>query len=209
MSKRLVVIGAGGHGKVVADAAVAVGDWSDIVFLDDRFPVLDSVHVWKVIGKVTDYPALADARTEFVVAIGQCQARLQLSSLLEQSGAVLASVIHPTAVVSPYASVGRGSVVFAKAVINIGAVVGNAVIVNTGAIIEHDCLLADGVHVCPGVALAGAVRVGSKSWIGIGSACKQGIGIGEQAMIGAGAVVVTDIPSGSTAVGVPARIISY
>lgn len=203
MTKRLLILGAGGHGKVVADAAEQSGAWQEIVFLDDRHPELSHHNGWRVIGKLAQWPEFLDH--DMIVAIGHCETRLALSRAIVAGGGVLASVIHPAAIISPYTVIGAGSVVMAKAVLNPGVAVGMATIINTGAVIEHDCHFEDGVHACPGVLLAGGVSVGECTWLGIGSVFKQGIRIDERVMIGAGAVVVANIEAATTAVGFPAR----
>lgn len=198
-----MILGAGGHGKVVADAAERTGLWHQIAFLDDRYPEKKLNAVWQVYGKIEDWRNFSD--WEFVVAIGHCETRLSISRKLITAGFKLATVIHPSAIVSPYVDIGDGSVVLATAVLNPGVSVGVATIINTGAVIEHDCHLDDGVHACPGVLLAGNVSVGECTWLGIGSVYKQGVRIDENVMVGAGAVVVADIGAETTAIGFPAR----
>jgi sugar O-acyltransferase (sialic acid O-acetyltransferase NeuD family) len=203
----LIIVGAGGHGRVVADAAESSGQWDSIGFLDARFPQLRKVDGWPVVGRShqTGEPELRDD-DEFVVGIGNCRTRTHLLDELTASGRRIATVIHRSATVSKYAEVGEGCVIFAGACVNIGARLARGVIVNTAASIDHDCQVAEGVHVCPGARLAGDVTVGRLSWFGIGACARQGVVIGEEVVIGAGAAVVTDIAAGSLAVGVPARV---
>lgn len=204
--KRLAVLGASGHGKIIADAAQLQG-WAEVVFFDDAWPKLQLNSHWQVVG---DTAALLLSVSEFdgvIVAIGNNQIRLAKTEQLEAVGAALTTVVHPSATVSSYAKVGAGSFIGAGAVVQVDAVIGKAVIVNTQAIIEHDCVLADAVHVSPNAALAGGVTVGECSWVGAGSVVKQLIAIAEDVVVGAGAVVVKDVPAGVTVVGSPARVL--
>lgn len=201
---RLAIFGASGHGKVVADVAMAAG-WQDVVFFDDAWPACQQNGHWKVIG---DFPALLASASTFggaVVAIGNNSVRWDKHGHLKSAGAELVTLVHPRASVSPFGEIGRGSVVMAGAVINVDAQVGEAAIVNTGATIDHDCRLGDAVHISPGAHLAGGVVVGDLSWLGIGSSVRQGVRIGERVIVGAGAAVIHDIADGLTVVGVPAR----
>jgi sugar O-acyltransferase (sialic acid O-acetyltransferase NeuD family) len=198
--KRLLIVGAGGHGRVVADAARAMALWDEIAFVDDTRPVGTRVAAWPVLGGLPDVLA-GHLVGECVVAIGANRVRLKL----EAAGLSLATVIHPSAVLAPEVQLGAGSMVLARAVINIDARIGAACIINTAAVIEHDCVLADAVHVSPQAALAGTVHVGEASWLGIGSVVRQGVVIGADVVVGAGAAVVKNIPDAFTVVGVPAR----
>jgi sugar O-acyltransferase (sialic acid O-acetyltransferase NeuD family) len=200
----LLVIGAGGHGRVVADAALSMGIWQSVCFADDRTDVREVLGL-PIVGAPGELERLAGSYRAAVVAIGNVRSRMDLLSRCEAIGFELPPVVHRSAVVSRFASLGAGAVVFAQAAVNPGAIVGRGCIVNTGATVDHDCELAEGVHICPGVQLAGSVKVGPRSWIGIGAAVKQGVNIGADVTIGAGAAVVSDIESGVTAVGVPAR----
>ncbi len=202
---RLIILGAGGHGRVVADAAEEAAGWDAHQFLDDRSPGLSSSGAWQVIGRIRDLELHLDEQAQYVVAIGHAGTRIRLVDVLETHAMTIASVIHPRAAISRYAVIGRGAVVFAGACVNVGAKLGRAVIVNTGATVDHDCELGDAVHVCPGAHLAGDVKVGEGTWIGIGASVRQGIAIGAHVMVAAGAAVVSDIPPGTTVLGVPAR----
>lgn len=207
--KVLAIIGAGGHGCVVADAARCAGDWSRIEFIDERWPCLlehagcpvagDLEHLRRTI-------ASAGPRVvELVVAIGDNPTRLALTREFAGVGITLATVVHPSAVVSASATIGGGSVVLARAVVNPGSVIGTACIVNTGALVDHDARIADGVHVSPGAALAGNVTIGEGAWVGIGSCVIQGVKIGNRAMVGAGSVVIRDVAPATVVAGCPAR----
>ncbi|RMX03413.1 acetyltransferase [Legionella jordanis] len=203
--KSLAIIGAGGHGKVVADAALCAG-WSNIVFFDDAWPDVSKVGVWEVIGRSESFYLNSAHFDAVVVAIGNNEKRLSICQHLLRNNIPLATVIHPRATISRFANIGMGTVIFAGAVINPDAKVGLACIINTGATIDHDCNLGDGVHISPGAHLAGNVRIADLSWIGIGSAIRQQIEIGCAATVGAGSVVVKNVPDYSTVMGVPAEI---
>jgi sugar O-acyltransferase (sialic acid O-acetyltransferase NeuD family) len=202
---RLVILGAGGHGKVVADAAACQGCWSDIVFLDDRWPNVIKSGAWSIIGSIADHVSHISNKDSVVVAIGSSSVRLALLEQLVQINVKIATVVHPSAVVSQYAQIGAGSVIFANAVVNIDAVLGLGCIVNTGAVIEHDVVFGDGVHVCPNASVAGGVTIGNGTWVGIGSCVRQGVSIGSDVVIGAGAAVVSNILDKLTVIGIPAK----
>ena len=202
---KLLVAGAGGHGRVVADAALATGDYSSVSFLDDQVSVRATIEGWPIVGALSQLEALSSAFDAFVAGIGDPALRIRLLGRARSAGLRCVTVVHPAATVSTFSSIGAGTVVFAGACINVGVRTGEACIINTGATVDHDCELADGVHVCPGVHLAGNVVIGARTWIGIGAVAKQGIRIGANATIGAGAVVIRDVPDNATVVGNPAR----
>lgn len=202
--KRLALLGASGHGKVVADTAECSG-WQTVEFFDDAWPQLQNNGHWKVVG---DSGALISRITEFdgvVVAIGNNAIRTTKMAELQSAGALLVTLIHPSAIVSNYASIGCGVVIFANVVVNADANVGFGSILNTGCSVDHDCVLGCAVHVSPGAHLAGGVIVGDESWIGIGASVRQLITIGKRVVIGAGAAVVDDIADGLVVAGVPAK----
>ncbi|WP_409290040.1 acetyltransferase [Pseudomonas sp. KCJK8927] len=201
--KVLAILGASGHGKVLADTAEECG-WDKIVFFDDAWPSLQSNGHWPVDG---DSQCLMQRLSEFsgvLVAIGNNTVRQTRLTELAASGASLVSLVHPRATVSRYAHLGLGSVVFAGAVVNAGVRAEDGVIINTASSVDHDCYLGRAVHISPGANLAGGVRVGHRSWIGIGAAVRQLVKIGNDVVVGACAAVVSDLPDGITVVGVPA-----
>jgi sugar O-acyltransferase (sialic acid O-acetyltransferase NeuD family) len=203
----LIIIGAGGHGRVIADAAEASECWEDIAFLDDLYPKLVISGSWPVIGKVKDALNIRGKFSDAAVGIGDNVKRAKLLTNLQQLGFNLPVVVHPTAAISPHTNIGKGTVVFAQTVVNIGASLGVGCIVNTGAKIDHDCVLEAAVHISPGVSLAGGVSIGACSWIGVGTSVKQLIVIGRNVTVGIGSAVVKNLPDGVTAVGVPAHIV--
>jgi sugar O-acyltransferase (sialic acid O-acetyltransferase NeuD family) len=200
----LLIIGAGGHGRVLADTAVASARWEQIAFVDDRVEA-DRILNLPRAGTSADLEMLARTYQAAAVGIGDARVRLDLLARCAQLGFELPVIVHPSAAVSSFASLGSGTVVFAQAAINAGAALDRGCIVNTGATVDHDCRLDEGVHVCPGAHLAGHVTVGARSWLGIGSCVKHGISIGNDVTVGAGAAVVANVAAGLTVVGVPAR----
>lgn len=205
--KRLAILGASGHGKVIADAAQCSQNWDEIIFFDDQKCAGFINGHWPVVGGADALLADLDSYDGVIVGIGKNDIRLENSRLLQEQGANLVSIIHPTAIVSSHCEIGAGTLVCAGAILNVDSVIGLANIINTSASIDHDCLLSDGVHISPGANLSGAVAVGECSWVGIGSAVRQLIEIGSHSIVGAGSVVVSDVPSNVTVVGNPARII--
>ena len=206
--KRLAIYGASGHGKVVADCAVASG-WGEVEFFDDKWPDLEVSGRWRVTGNLETLIQKMSSCDGVIVAIGDNKIRMEKIAYLESVNMPLVSLIHPSAVISQYAEIGVGAVIFAGAVINVDTRIGKGVIINTGATIDHDCDVDEGSHVSPGANLAGGVLVGKSCWIGIGASVKQGIEIADGVTVGAGAAVVSDINTPDiTVVGVPAAPMS-
>jgi sugar O-acyltransferase (sialic acid O-acetyltransferase NeuD family) len=201
----LCILGASGHGKVVADAAEMSGVWDNILFYDDKWPEKKSNGAWKIEGTVKDFFSTSPKGKKVVVAIGDNLIRLDLSAKLRHLGFELVSIIHPGAIVSKYATVGEGTVIFAGCIVNAFVNIGRDCIINTGSTIDHDCDLADGVHVSPGAHLSGTVKVGTATWIGVGSCVRQNIEIGRNSIVGAGAVVVSPVDDHLIVIGNPAR----
>lgn len=205
MTKSLAVVGCSDHGKVVADAAIERG-WRKIAFYDDAWPGLAQVGRWTVEGGTAELKEILNRFDSVIVGIEENRPRLAKLAELEAQGAALCIVVHPGAMVSHFADVGLGTVVFAAAVVNVDAQLGRGVIVHTGATVGRDCVLEDGVHIGPGAHLAGGVKVGAGSLVGIGATVRGGVNIGQDALVAAGAVVIRDVPDGVTVMGVPARV---
>lgn len=202
--KSLAILGASGHGKVVAEIAELTG-WDKVVIFDDAFPSVKKIGVWPVKGTTEDMVAEVGKYTAAIVAIGDNQIRLEKSKYLLSRGLKLGTLIHPRSTVSKYAEIGAGAVVMAGAVVNPFVSVGLGSIINTSCSIDHDCILSEGVHVSPGAHVAGGVSVGEMSWLGIGSIVKQGVEIGASVIVAAGAVVINDVPRNSVVKGIPAK----
>lgn len=196
--RKLAIIGASGHGKVVADIARKNG-YSEIVFLDDD----ESIHEcggYPVIGKSSEAGTIdADA----IIGIGNAGVRKQIQESIPDEK--LVTLIHPDAVVAEDVVIGKGTVVMAGAVINPGVRIGKGCIINTCSSVDHDCIVDDFVHVAVGSHLCGTVNVGAGTWIGAGVTVNNNVFICPDCMIGAGAVIVNDIWECGTYVGVPAR----
>ncbi|KGY11312.1 acetyltransferase [Vibrio tubiashii] len=203
MSK-CAILGASGHGKVIAEIAELNG-YDSVFFFDDRWPEVSYVAHWQVIGTTKQLLESCSCFDAVIVAIGHNQTRIKKQFLLSQRGAHFPTFIHPTATVSQYSQVGEGTVVMAGAVINPFSTIGPSCIINTSATIDHDCVLDEGVHISPGANMAGGVQVGVGSWVGIGASVKQLIKIGNHAVIAAGAVVVQDVLDEQVVAGVPAQ----
>lgn len=206
MSKgtRLIVIGAGGHGCVVAESAESMGCWGEIVFLDDvrQEPSLPSERA--VLGRCSDLKELLRPEDAVVIAVGDNIMRVSIGDQLRADGVKVASVISTSASVSPTARVGSGAVVMAGAIMNAGCVLGLDCILNTGATIDHGVQLGQGVHISPGVHVGGDVKIGDHSWIGIGASITHGRTIGADVSVGAGAIVIDDLLESGTYIGIPA-----
>ena len=204
MKPKLLIIGAGGHGMVVADAAQEQGLWSEIAFLDDVVKGELLASSCKVVGVTSDANSLLHQYQNLFVAIGDNKRRLQLIKERMNDGFKIPIIVHPSSVVSAYVAIGSGSFIAANSVVGVGAKLGMGCIINNGATVDHENLLSDGVHVSPGAHLGGGVRVGNCSWIGIGASVREQISIGDDVIVGAGAAVVSNVEDNQQMLGVPA-----
>lgn len=196
--RKLAIIGASGHGRVVADIAVKNG-YHDIVFLDDD----ENIHEcggYPVVGK-SSVAQIIEA--DVIVGIGVASVRKRIQESISEEK--LITLIHPDAVVARDVVIGAGTVVMAGAVINPGARIGKGCIINTCSSVDHDCEVDDYVHIAVGSHLCGTVTVGEGTWIGAGATVSNNVSICPDCMIGAGAVVVNNIQESGTYIGVPAR----
>jgi sugar O-acyltransferase (sialic acid O-acetyltransferase NeuD family) len=200
-SKQLVIIGAGGHGSVIADIARLNG-YEFILFLDDV--CTERADGYPVVGKISDLTRYT-ADADFFIAIGGNATRRRLTDRLTESRARIATLIHPAAVIGEHVAVGAGTVIMAGAVVNPGAVIGDGVILNTCSSVDHDCRVGDFVHIAVGAHLCGTVTVGDGAFICAGSTVINNVSVCEGATVGAGAVVIGNITETGTYVGVPAK----
>ena len=203
MKDKLIIIGASGHGKVVADIAIKMNKWQSITFLDDDESIKTSMGL-EVIGKTADAFTYKD-EADFFVAIGNNAVRERVQVKLIEQGLNVLSLIHPSAVIGTDVEIGIGTAVMAGVVINSSTRIGKGCIINTSASLDHDNVIEDYVHISPGVNIAGTVKVGKGSWIGIGSVVSNNVNICSGCKVGAGAVVVKDITEPGTYVGIPVR----
>lgn len=197
----LLIFGAGGHGRVVADAALASGRWLRVL-ASDRDASRCSGELLTGVALLPSYAATAAAGAVHV-AIGNAAARAREAAALPAG--LLASVVHPRASVSRHAQVAPGCFIAAQAVVGPNAVLGACVIVNHGAVVDHDVTVGDFSHVAPLAALGGGSKLGRRVLVGSGASVLPGVQVGDDIMIGAGAVVAGDLSQPGTYVGVPAR----
>lgn len=202
MKNKLIIIGASGHGKVVADIALKIG-YKEILFLDDN-PKLIECGGYQVIGLSKDYVNYVD-EADFFVGIGNSIIRERIMNMLKNGGANIPGLIHPCAVVGTRVNIGEGTVVMAGSVINSDTEIGRGCIINTCASCDHDNVIGDFSHISVGARLAGTVQVGKHTWIGVGAVVSNNLNIVDNCVIGAGTVVVRNIDVSGTYIGVPAR----
>ncbi|KAB7707394.1 acetyltransferase [Bacillus aerolatus] len=206
--KAIVVIGEGGHSKVVQDIIKAEAEYKLVALLDDKYTISQKSD--KVILAPISYAfklMQEEKEVHFIVAIGNNRVRKQIVERLASKNAHFAVLIHPSAIVSPSALIKDGTVVMPNAVINAAAVIGQHTIINTAAVVEHDNRIGDFSHISPNVTLTGNVTVGTGTHIGAGAVVIPGKTIGPWSVVGAGSVVIGDLPQEITAVGAPARVI--
>ena len=207
MSKPIVILGTGGHARVVADVCRAANR-SIAGFVDSSRSKGEPVGFGTVLGPDSLLADRAFARAhEFLIGIADVNARRRLARRIVDCGGELTTVIHPRAVVGTDVEIGAGTVLVACSVVNTGARIGEGVIINTAATVDHDVIIGDFVHVAPGAHLAGSVRCRDSAFVGLGALVIQGITLGAGCTVGAGAVVVTNVGEGETVVGCPARAI--
>jgi acetyltransferase EpsM len=209
---RIVIVGAGGHARVVSDLIRRAGQYRIAGYLDGMNPGRRGASFadGTILGGLEQLERLAaDGVAWAFVAVGDCDARLELGARLAAAGFRLPALVHPSAVRGGDVQIGDGTVLVAGAIVNPGARIGSHVIINTGASVDHDCLVDDGVHIACGARLAGRVQVGRGAWIGLGALVKEGVHIGAGTIVGAGALVLKDLPDDVVAYGVPAKIVDH
>jgi len=206
--RKIVIIGDSGHAKVITDIVNSNDDMSVFAKLDDKYQEV-FVEDDLLKGPVSHLDELieSDSKIQVVIGIGSNTVRKKIVSNLRISSEMYVSVIHSSAIVSPSAELGIGTVVMPGAIINADAKIGDHVIVNSASVVEHDCVVGDFVHMSPLAVLTGGVRIGEGTHIGAGASVIPLKKIGAWSTIGAGAVVVSDIEDRVTVVGSPARVI--
>lgn len=212
MIKKCVVIGAGGHARVLIDCIEHLPDIEIVGLLTPELSLRGTyIYSIPVLGDDVLLPSLFEMGVGyFVIGLGGTGDNRPRERLYERacsSGLEPLTVIHPSALISGRAVLNAGCQALAGCVINAGAHIGKNVLLNTGVIVEHDCVLGDHVHLATGALLTGAVKVGSFAHIGAGAIVRQGISIGDYAVVGAGAVVVKDVAVGDMVAGVPAKLL--
>lgn len=208
--KSLIILGAGGHGKVVGETALISRSFKNISFLDDKFNKNNSLNFQGIpLIEKLNYIETISCKNSFecaIVAFGDSSLRINWINKLKSYGYEIPSIIHPSAVISPSCLIKEGTVVFAQAAIQSDVIINRGNIINTSSSVDHDSFLDEGVHICPGARIAGNVQIGAKTTIGIGSSINKGIKIGSNVIVGAGAAVVNDINDNLIAKGVPAKV---
>lgn len=201
--ENLIILGAGGHGRVVAEIAKLMSCYKEIVFLDDKRPT--NVLPYRYGGKCDDFRLYLE-NYDFIVAIGNAVIRHRFQNEVEETGGHIATLIHPSAIISPNVEIGRGTVVMAGAIVNTGTRIGKGVILNTASSVDHDCVLDDFCHVSVGAHLCGTVHLGMETWIAAGATVVNNVTICANCLVGAGATVTRDLLTAGTYIGTPATI---
>lgn len=204
--EEIVVIGGGGHAKVIIEILQAAG-WSVKGFCDPSWPAGECFGDVPCLGDDSVLPEVFSKGVRHaIVALGDNNLRSRIAHKVCSQGFILGNAIHPSAQISPSVTLGRGIAIMAGAVINAATVIGDNSVINTGATVDHDCRIGQGTHIAPGSHLAGFVTVGERVLIGVGSVVGRGrpIFIGDGAIVGSGSVVIRDVPSSLTVVGNPA-----
>jgi acetyltransferase EpsM len=204
----VVVIGHGGHSKVISDIIQATKGLEIIGYLDNKYEGIQFINTL-FCGPIEAARQMKEEYKDlkFVMAIGNNKTRKAVVEMLDLSRRHFITITHPTASISPSAKIGYGTVVMPQAVVNADVVIGNHCIINSGSIVEHDSLLEDFVHLCPNSTIAGTVRVGEGCLVGSGATIIPNKEIGKWSTIGAGATVIEHLPANCLAVGTPAKTI--
>jgi UDP-N-acetylbacillosamine N-acetyltransferase len=206
--KRALIIGAGGHARVIASLLADQAEFEIAGILDSSTDFLgQKIGADKIVGSFDDLQAWCDKGVKSVaIALGDNQERAEWHARADQLGLDIVSLQHPTSIVEKSVQLGRGVIICAGSILAADVKVGEGVIVNTGAIVDHESSLGDFCHIAPGCRLAGRVSVGNAAFVGIGSSIRDNISIGKNSILGAGSVVISSIPDDVTAHGSPAKV---
>jgi len=210
--KRLLILGAGGHGRVVLDILLNSREFDIVGFLDNNPAIhgrrVDGIPVYGGIDDLLRFASELEA-PRAIIAIGENGTRRGLARQVTQQGIELVNAIHPAATLASNVTLGRNVVVCAGAVVCNHCHVGDSVILNTGCIIDYQTMIGEGSHICPGVRIAGRVKVEPGAFVGIGATVVPNVTLGYECIVGAGAVVTENVPPLTTVVGVPARPVKH
>jgi len=188
----LLIVGAGGHGKAVAEAALLSGEWQRIAFVDDRWPVLHETFGWPVVSDVAGLALLEVRVAGVIAAVGNNAVREQWSKAIRAAGLPLVTIMHPRACVSPAACIGAGTAIMALAMVGVDATIGEGAIVNAHATVDHDANLGDFAHLGVGVQLAGGVKIGARAWLQAGCSAGYQVVVGDGVICAPGTVLRAD-----------------
>lgn len=212
MTKKILLVGGGGHCKSVLDSLINTHQYSEIAVVDKPSKVNEKVLYAPIIGGDEDLERLYYAGFKYafvsVGSIGDTSLRRKLMETIEAIGFVMPNIIDPTAIISPYVDLAQGIFIGKRSVVNVGSVINKGAIINTAAIIEHDCVIEKLTHISPGAVLNGGVHVGAYTYIGANSVVKQQVAIGSNVIIGMGSVVLNDIENNVVAYGNPCMKVS-
>lgn len=208
--KKIVLIGAGGHCKVIIDIIQSNNEY-EIIGITNKNNGVSKIYDIPIIGNDDLLKQCLDSGVEFAfIALGgleDSKIRNKLFNIVKAIGYKIPILIHPKAIVSLNSDIEEGTCIMPGAIINSGVSIGKNCIINSGAVIEHDCIIGHNTHISPNVSIAGGVRIGNDTHIGIGSSVIQNLRIGCNVTVGAGAVVLDNIKNNAVAVGIPAKII--
>lgn len=210
IKRNVLIWGAGGHGKVVADAINVGGNCTVMAFLEDgdKYTGKDTYlgrRVFRGLRSVST--AREEGADAIIFGFGNCQSRVKRIPILQQTGLDPISVVHTSAVIARDVVIEEGVAVMAGVIVNAGSHIGMHSIINTGCTIDHDCKIGMAAHVGPGVHLGGGVSIGEGTWLGLGALVSDGVRVGRNVVVGIGSVVLKDLPDSVVAYGCPARIV--
>lgn len=206
MNKNLLIIGCGGHGRVVLDAALKMNVWNNIAFVDDTYPKVRNINSIKVLSKIKNINKLNKNWKYIIIAIGDNFIREKIKIFINNYNFSFANIIDPSVSISAHAKIGKGNVILANSILATGSIIKNNSIINHGAIIDHDCFIGSNTHICSEVTMSGNVKIGNNVFIGLSTSIINGVHIGNNVKIGAHSLINKSIISNKLAYGIPAKI---